>query len=76
MAPKRSNRNIWLMNFNSNTGDLSFDRTLTATGFDDDANESIYDIEWSNDGSKLYFSRFGSSGVTGQLYQLDSKNCG
>ncbi|MEQ9303789.1 MAG: hypothetical protein RJQ14_07725, partial [Marinoscillum sp.] len=71
MAPRRTNRNIWLMNFNPATGVPTFDRTLTGTGFNDDAGESIYDIEWSPDGSKIYFSRFGSSGTTGQLYQLD-----
>ncbi len=71
MAPRRANRNIWLMDFDATTGILTFDRTLTGTGFNDDAGESIYDIEWSPDGSKIYFSRFGSSGTTGQLYQLD-----
>lgn len=71
MAPRRANRNIWLMNFNPATGVPTFDRTLTGTGFNDNVGESIYDIEWSPDGSKIYFSRFGSSGTTGQLYQLD-----
>ncbi|WP_425392263.1 PKD domain-containing protein [Ekhidna sp.] len=71
MVPRRANRNIWLMNFDPASGTLSFDRTLTGTGFNDDQGESIYDIEWSPDGSKIYFSRFGSSGTTGQLYQLD-----
>ncbi|NQZ74863.1 MAG: gliding motility-associated C-terminal domain-containing protein [Ekhidna sp.] len=71
MAPQRSNRNIWMMDFDTGTGELTFDRQLLTTGFDDDAGESLYDIEWSNDGSKIYFSRFGSSGTTAQLYQLD-----
>ena len=71
MVPRLANRNIWLMDFDATTGVLTFDRTLTGTGFNDDAGESIYDAEWSPDGSKLYFSRFGSSGTTGQLYQLD-----
>ncbi|MEQ8627443.1 PKD domain-containing protein [Ekhidna sp.] len=71
MAPRTSNRNIWLMDFDPATGIPTFDRTLTGTGLNDDAGESIYDVEWSPDGSKLYISRFGSSGTTGQLYQLD-----
>ncbi|WP_420316030.1 PKD domain-containing protein [Ekhidna sp.] len=71
MAPKSANRNIWLMDFDPATGVVSFDRTLTGTGFNDDVGQSIYDIEWSPDGSKIYFSRYGSSGTTGQLYQLD-----
>ncbi|MEP0987801.1 PKD domain-containing protein [Ekhidna sp.] len=71
MAPKLANRNIWLMDFDTNLGLLTFDRTLTGTGFNDDQGESIYDIEWSPDGSKVYFSRFGSSGTSAQIYQID-----
>ncbi|MEP1033602.1 PKD domain-containing protein [Ekhidna sp.] len=71
MAPRRNNRNIWLMDFDAATGALAMDTTLTGSGFNDNQGESIYDVEWSNDGSKLYLSRFGSSGVTGQLYQID-----
>lgn len=71
MAPKRANRNIWLMDFDPADGSLGMDTTLTGSGFNDDQGESIYDLEWSGDGSKLYFSRFGSSGTTGQLYQID-----
>ena len=71
MASKRNNRNIWLMDFDAGTGVLAMDVTLTGSGFNDDQGESIYDVEWSGDGSKLYLSRFGSSGTTGQLYQID-----
>ncbi len=71
MASRTANRNLWLMNFDVNSGVLSFDRTLAGTGFDDGLGESIYDVEWSPDGSKLYFSRFGSTGVEGQVYQID-----
>lgn len=71
MAPRRNNRNIWLMNFDALSGALSMDTTLTGSGFDDDQGESIYDVEWSGDGSKLYLSRFGSSGTSAQLYQID-----
>lgn len=71
MAPKRVNRNIWLMDFDPTTGVLAMDTTLVGSGFNDDQNESVYDLEWSPDGSKLYLSRFGSSGTTGQLYQID-----
>ncbi|MEO9870060.1 PKD domain-containing protein [Ekhidna sp.] len=71
MAPKGANRNIWLMDFDPISGVLALDTTLLGTGFNDDQGESVYDVEWSSDGSKLYLSRFGSSGTTGQLYQLD-----
>lgn len=71
MAPRTSNRNVWLMDFDQSMGTLSMDTTLTGSGFNDDQGESVYDVEWSGDGSKLYLSRFGSSGTTGQLYQID-----
>ncbi|MBC6410173.1 MAG: gliding motility-associated C-terminal domain-containing protein [Ekhidna sp.] len=71
MAPITANRNLWLMDFDQATGALAFDRTLTGTGFDDGAGASIYGVEWSPDGSKVYFSRFGGTGTIGQVYQID-----
>lgn len=71
MAPRASNRNIWLMDFDPSSGNLAYDTTLTSTGFNDGAGESIYDVEWSPDGSKLYLSRFGGGGTNGQVYQID-----
>ncbi|MFK7952071.1 MAG: PKD domain-containing protein [Ekhidna sp.] len=71
VAPKASNRNIWLLNFDRNSGALTFDHSLLNTGFDDHLLEAVYDIEWSRDGSKLYFSRFGGGTTVGQLYQID-----
>ncbi len=71
MSPKTANRNIWLMQFNVATGVPTFDHQLTGTGFNDGADESVYDVEWSNDGSKLYLSRFGGAGNVANLYQID-----
>lgn len=71
MAPRTSSRNVWIMDFDPATGLLAMDTTLLGTGFVDDQGESIYDLEWSGDGSKLYLSRFGSSGTSGQVYQVD-----
>jgi gliding motility-associated-like protein len=71
MAPKTANRNIWMMDFDPGSGALSFDHRLLNTGFGDSATEAVFDVEWSADGSKLYFSRFGGGGTVGQLYQID-----
>lgn len=71
MAPKTSNRNIWMMDFDPSSGVLSFDHRLLNTGFGDSATEAVFDLEWSGDGSKLYFSRFGGGGAVGQIYQID-----
>ena len=71
MAPQQANRNIWMMFFNPINGTMAFGGQLVGTGFDDGANEAVYDLEWSNDGSKLYFSRFGGTGDVANLYHVD-----
>ncbi|MFZ9046698.1 MAG: hypothetical protein ACO2ZZ_12635 [Cyclobacteriaceae bacterium] len=72
VAPKDPNRNILLLDFNFNTGNLSINRQLRNTGFNDNAGENVYDVQWSGDGSRLYFSRFGSEdSLTANLYQYD-----
>lgn len=71
MASKTSDRNIWLLGFDTSSGVLTFDRPLTATGFNDGLGESVYDVEWSANGSKLYLSRFGGSSEVANLYQVD-----
>lgn len=66
-APGEANRDVWVMNFNVETGDLALDTTIS-TGIE---GETIYDVEWSSGGSKLYFSRVGGADISGQLYQVD-----
>ncbi|MDH5610268.1 MAG: PKD domain-containing protein, partial [Cyclobacteriaceae bacterium] len=72
VAPRTANRNILLLDFNDTLGTLSVRKSILRTGYNDGAGESVYDLEWSGDGSKLYFSRFGGvSPNTGQVYQVD-----
>ena len=72
IAPKTASRNVMLMNFNDTSGVLSFNSQILNSGFPDDANQSIYDVEWSNDGDKLYLSRYGSRDeISGNLYQIN-----
>lgn len=71
VAPQLPNRNIWFLSFDPATGVPAFDHQLLSTGFDDGAGESVYDVEWSSNGSKLYFSRFGGTGDVGNIYQID-----
>ena len=60
------------MNFNDTSGVLSFNSQILNTGFPDDAKQNIYDAEWSNDGSKLYLSRYGAfNELSGDLYLFD-----
>ena len=74
VAPKTANRNVRILSFDIMTGSLSFEREILNTGFDDGQGESVYDVEWSNDGSKLYLSRFGSGATDGNIYQYDLTN--
>ena len=71
VAPQLPNRNIWFLTFDPSTGVPAFDHQLLSSGFNDGAGESVYDVEWSPDGSKLYFSRFGGTGDVGNIYQID-----
>lgn len=70
VAPKTANRNVSILDFDPITGVLAFNQVILNTGFDDSLGESVYDLEWSPDGSKLYLSRFGS-GLTGDVLQYD-----
>ncbi len=70
VAPKDINRNVVLLDFNDTTGLFSFNRSILNSGFNDNGGESVFDVEWSNDGSKLYFSRFGATdSLTANVYQ-------
>lgn len=71
MASQTANRNLWLMDFDLANGMPSNREQLVGTGFDDGAGESVYDAEWSRDGSKLYLSRFGGTGNVANVYQVD-----
>jgi gliding motility-associated-like protein len=74
MVPKTPNRNIWIMSFDrEGNGDLDFEQVLLNTGVSDSPNQAIYDVEWSNDGTKLYYSRFGGNvnENVGQIYHVD-----
>ncbi|MEQ9384183.1 MAG: PKD domain-containing protein [Imperialibacter sp.] len=72
VAPKTGNRNIQLLRFDANLGTLTFERQILNTGVNDGSGQSIYDVEWSNDGTKLYYSRHGgNNALTGQLHQFD-----
>ena len=71
IVPKTANRNIWIMDFDVASGVMAMDSVITGTGFNDGANEAVYDAEWSPNGTKLFISRFGGTGTVGQIYQLD-----
>ncbi len=71
VAPKTANRNVMILDFDPATGALVFNQQILQTGFDDGQGESIYDLEWSANGTKLYMSRFGSAGNVANVLQWD-----
>ena len=70
IAPQNSGTNIQIISFNAG-GTLSYDRELLNSGFNDSAGQSVYDMEWSPDGTKMFISRYGDAGQPGMLYRYD-----
>ncbi len=71
VSPKGANRNIRLYDFNDVTGAISLDREIEGTSNTDDTGQSVYSTAFSEDGSYLYFSRFGREGENrGNVYQM------
>jgi len=72
IAPLNAGTNIQVINFTP--GGLTFETAVTNTGNLDSGPYSIYDTEWSLDGSKIYFSRTGDGVQNGQLLRKDLNN--
>ncbi|MEP0369048.1 MAG: gliding motility-associated C-terminal domain-containing protein [Cyclobacteriaceae bacterium] len=66
-APKNANRNVLVTNFNTTTGTFTIKNSYRNTGGSDE----IYDVEWSADGQKLYYSVLGNTTNAGGIYQID-----
>ena len=70
VAPKDQNRNVILLDFDPASGGLALNSQILNSGNADFATESIYDLEWSANGTKLYFSRHGTTaGNNANVYQ-------
>jgi gliding motility-associated-like protein len=65
-----------ILNFDTSTGQFTFDRTIFNSGMPTVTNQSIYDIEWDNKGQYLYISRAGEAGINADVLQYDYKNPG
>ena len=81
VSPQDTSKNVHIINFSNITGTMAYDRpVLNSASFDADAvandTYSIYDTEWSLDGTKLYISRHGNNGQAGMVYQYDLNNPG
>lgn len=70
IAPQNANTNIQILRIGAG-GTLTYDRELLNTGFNDAAGQSVYDMEWSPDGTKMFISRYGDAGQPGVFYRYD-----
>ncbi|MFY0687643.1 MAG: gliding motility-associated C-terminal domain-containing protein [Cyclobacteriaceae bacterium] len=72
VAPKDQSRNVWLLNVGDSAQFLSFNSEILRAGYTDGAEYAVFDVEWSPNGSKLYFSRYGGvDTLLANVYQYD-----
>lgn len=61
VSPQTSNSNVAILNFNNNTGQITFDRFVLTSGVPSTPTQAIYDTEWSPSGRFLYISIHGQT---------------
>ncbi|MFT4785482.1 MAG: gliding motility-associated-like protein [Cyclobacteriaceae bacterium] len=74
VAPKDPNRNLLLLDFDDSVGTLSFREQIINSGFNDQADQNIYDVAWSPSGTKLFYSRFGDDAQGANVYEIDMQD--
>nr|MCU0384263.1 PKD domain-containing protein [Cyclobacteriaceae bacterium] len=71
VTPSEASENVLILDFDEASGALSLDQILFNTSVAATTQTAYYDIEWSNTGQYLYFSRTGDAGVNANILQLD-----
>ena len=71
VSPNNPGSNVQILQFDPSVDTLGFVQEIPNTGNFDTANEAIYDVEFSPDGTKLFISRFGDGTQEGVLYRYD-----
>ncbi|MCK5281711.1 MAG: PKD domain-containing protein, partial [Cyclobacteriaceae bacterium] len=74
VSPNNQGANIQILQFDPSVDTLGFVQEIPNSGNFDTANEAIYDVEWSPDGTKIFISRFGDGTQEGILYRYDLTN--
>jgi large repetitive protein len=82
VAPQSANSNALILNFDTETGVITFDKSILNSGRNTANGQAIYDIEWTSvktnpDNSKnqyLYLSYFGDVGIPADVLQYDYLN--
>src|SRR5688572_12966330 len=76
VSPQEPNRDVEILDFNPETGVLSFQQQVLNSAVPTATNQAIYDTEWSANGQYLYVSRAGEAGVAADVLQYDLDNPG
>lgn len=74
VAPAEAHRDVEILEFNNETGDLAFVTTVPNSSASAMTDNAVYDMEWSNNGKYLYVSIAGEAGATADLLQFDLTN--
>ncbi|HEY8511891.1 MAG TPA: PKD domain-containing protein, partial [Cyclobacteriaceae bacterium] len=74
VSPQSANVGVHLMNFDTTSGEISFDQVIPNTAVASTTDQAIYDVEWSSDGRYLYISIAGEPGIQADILQYDSQN--
>lgn len=74
VAPQSQNANVQLLDFDANTGTITYDQAVVNSFNSDFVGQAIYDTEWSPNGQFLYLSRHGGTGDVANIYQFDLNN--
>lgn len=71
VTPTEASENVLILDFDDISGALSLNQILFNTSVAVTTQPAYYDVEWSNTGQYLYFSRTGDAGVNANILQLD-----
>ncbi len=74
VSPQNQGENIQILQFDPVASALSYVRDIPNTATFDAAGQSIYDVEFSPDTTKIYISRHGDNVNNGVLYSYDLSN--
>lgn len=74
VSPQEGTRDVEILNFDPDTGALTFQQTVLNSGVASSTNPAVYDVEFSANGQYLYISRTGEVGIQADVLQYDINN--
>lgn len=74
VSPQNQGENVQILQFDPVSATISYVRDIPNSATFDTAGQSIYDVEFSPDTTKIYISRHGDNSNNGVLYSYDLSN--